>query len=108
MNSIVGKILIWLLATVLLTTAYAQAQQQTKVPSIGYLDAPTLSTNAARVEAFRHGLREVGYVEGENIFIEWLSAEGKLDRLPALAAELVRLKVVVIVTGGTNVTRAAK
>ncbi len=62
----------------------------------------------ARTEAFRQGLRELGYVEGKNIVIEWRSAEGKLDRLPALAAELVRLKVDVIVTGGPTATRAAK
>ena len=54
----------------------------------------------ARIEAFRQGLRELGYVEGKNIVIEWRYAEGKLDRLPALAAELVRLKVDVIVTAG--------
>ncbi len=53
---------------------------------------------SARIEAFRQGLRELGYVEGKNIVIEWRSAEEKLDRLPALAAELVRLKVDVIVT----------
>ena len=54
----------------------------------------------ARIEAFRQGLRDLGYVEGKNIIIEWRSAEGALDHLPALAAELVRLKVDVIVTGG--------
>ena len=59
-------------------------------------------------EAFRQGLRELGYVEGKNIVIEWRYAEGKLDRLPALAAELVRLKVDVIVTAGRIATRAAK
>ena len=63
---------------------------------------------AARIEAFRQGLRELGYVEGKNIVIEWRYAEGKPDRLPALAAELVRLKVDVIVTGGPKATRAAK
>ena len=66
------------------------------------------SAIAARIEAFRQGLRELGYVEGKNIVIEWRYAEGKLDRLPALAAELVRLKVDVIVTGGPDATRAAK
>ena len=63
---------------------------------------------AARNEGFRQGLHELGYVEGKNIVIEWRFAEGKLDRLPALAAELVRLKVDVIVTGGALPTRAAK
>jgi putative ABC transport system substrate-binding protein len=61
-----------------------------------------------RIEAFRQGLRELGYVEGKNIVIEWRYAEGKLDRLLALVAELVRLKVNVIVTGGPGATRPAK
>ena len=86
----------------------AEAQQPTKVPRIGYLAGASLSANAARIEAFRQGLRELGYVEGKNIVIEWRYAEGKLDRLPALAAELVRLKVDVIVTAGPTATRAAK
>ena len=63
---------------------------------------------SARTEAFRQGLRELGYVEGKTIVIEWRSAEGQLDRLPSLAAELVRLKVDVIVTGGPLATRPAK
>jgi putative ABC transport system substrate-binding protein len=62
----------------------------------------------ARIEAFRQGLRELGYAEGKNIIIEYRHAEGKLDRLPALAAELVRLKVDIIVTGGEPATRAVK
>ena len=86
----------------------AEAQQPTKVPRIGYLSAASPSANAARIEAFRQGLRELGYVEGKNIVIEWRYAEGKLDRLPALAAELVRLKVDIIVTAGPTATRAAK
>jgi len=86
----------------------ADAQQPAKVPRIGYLVGASLSTNAARIEAFRHGLRELSYVEGKNIIIDWRSAEGKFDRLPALAAELVSLKVDVIVTAGPTPTRAAK
>ena len=66
------------------------------------------SAIAARVEAFRRGLRELGYVEGKNIVIEWRYAEGKLDRLTELAAELVRLKVDVIVSAGPPPTRSAK
>src|SRR6266852_4793090 len=85
-----------------------EAQQTTKITSIGYLTAVTLAANAARVEAFRQGLRELSYVEGENIVIEWRSTDGKLDRLPALAAELVHLKVAVIVTSGGALTRRAK
>jgi putative ABC transport system substrate-binding protein len=88
--------------------AIAEAQQPAKITRIGYLDAVSLSVNAARVEAFRQSLRKLGYVEGKNIFIEWRSADGKLDRLPALAAELVHLKVDIIVTGGRSATRAAK
>jgi putative ABC transport system substrate-binding protein len=88
--------------------AVAQAQQPTKVPRIAYLTADSLSGMSTRTEAFRQGLRELGYVEGKNIIIEWRSAEGELDRLPALAAELVRLKVDVIVTGGQGATRPVK
>jgi len=86
----------------------AEAQQPTKIPRIGFLAGNSLSSLAARVEAFRQGLRELGYVEGKNIVIEWRSAEGKNDRLPALAAELVRLKVDVIVTAGPLPTHPAK
>src|SRR5262249_11898015 len=98
-----------LIAVLLLTGAViAEAQQPTKTPRIGYLAIVSPSVNADRIEAFRRGLRELGYVEGKNIFIEWRSAEGKSDRLPALAAELVGLKVDVIVTAGPTPTRAAK
>jgi putative ABC transport system substrate-binding protein len=86
----------------------ASAQQPGKVPRIGYLDAGTPSSTAARKEAFRQGLRDLGYVEGKNLVTEWRYAEGKLDRLPALAAEFVRLNVDVIVTSGPIPTRAAK
>ena len=90
-----------LLATVFLTAALPSlAQQAGKIPRIGYLTGATPDGQAARIEAFRQGLRELGYVEGKNIVIEYRYAEGKLDRLPALAAELVRLKVDVIVTVG--------
>ena len=82
----------------------AEAQQPKKVPRIGYLTAVSLSAVAARTEAFRQGLRELGYVEGKNIFIEYRYAREKRS-LPALADELVRLKVDVIVTGGAPATR---
>jgi|RhiMetdeSRZDD1v2_1073273.scaffolds.fasta_scaffold158151_2 ABC-type uncharacterized transport system substrate-binding protein len=103
----------WLAVSVIafvlgLAGTVAQAQQPKKVPRIGFLNPISPSTISARVEAFRQGLRELGYVEGKNIVIEWRSAEGKSDRLPALAAELVRLKVDVIVTHGTTATRPAK
>jgi putative tryptophan/tyrosine transport system substrate-binding protein len=86
----------------------AQAQQPKKIPRIGFLIGTFPSTNAARIDAFREGLRELGYVEGKNVVIEWRWAEGKFDRLPALAAELVRLKVDIIVTNGPVLTRPAK
>jgi putative ABC transport system substrate-binding protein len=88
--------------------AVAEAQQPGKVPVIGRLGASSATGESARIEAFRQGLRELGYIEGKNIVIELRHAEGKFDRLPALAAELVRLKVDAIVTGGGNATRAVK
>ncbi|HEX9146383.1 MAG TPA: ABC transporter substrate-binding protein [Candidatus Binatia bacterium] len=85
-----------------------QAQQPTKVPRIGFqLDAPA-TTAATRIEAFRQGLRELGYIEGKNIIIEWRSADGKPERRSEIAAELVRLKVDVIVSAGPTATRAIK
>jgi putative ABC transport system substrate-binding protein len=104
------KILLLALTTLLvvLIQSAAEAQQPTKVPRIGYLTNASLSANPARIEAFRQGLRELGYLEGKNIVIEWRSAEGNRDRQRALAAELVRLKVDVIVTVGLGDTRAAK
>jgi putative ABC transport system substrate-binding protein len=99
---------ILVVAILLVVRVVAEAQQPKKVPRIGYLAATSSSTISARTEAFRQGLRELGYEEGKNIVIEWRYAEGKLDRLPALAAELVRLKVDVIVTGGPASTRPAK
>jgi putative tryptophan/tyrosine transport system substrate-binding protein len=86
----------------------AEAQQPTRVPRIGFLSAPSPSAVSARAEAFRQGLRDLGHVEGKDIAIEYRYAEGKLDRFPALAAELVRLKVDVIVTGTSAGTRSAK
>jgi len=82
--------------------------QPTRIPRIGFLFGLPASVVSARIESFRQGLRELGYVEGKNIVIEWRSAEGEQDRLPALVAELVRLKVDIIVSGGASVTRAAK
>ena len=99
------KRLFWLLITVLLTTApVAQAQQATKIQRIGFLTP----TSLGQYGAFRQSLRELGYVEGKNVIIEYLKAEGNFTRAPARAAELVRLKVDVIVTTGATDTRAAK
>ena len=98
-----------LLATLLSTAAQlAEAQPAAKIPRIGYLSAIPRSNNASRVESFLEGLRKLGYVEGKNLVIEWRFAEGNADRLPSLAAELVRLKVDVIVTAASPPTRAAK
>jgi putative ABC transport system substrate-binding protein len=102
------KIFFWLLTTLLLPTVSARAQQPAKVPRIGYLSGSSISVLAARIEAFRLGLRELGYVEGKNIVIEWRSAEGNPGLLSELAAELVRLKVDVIVSPGPTVTRVVK
>jgi len=88
--------------------AVAQAQQPTKIPRIGFLSATFPFNVPARLEAFRQGLRELGYVENKNIVVEYQYGEGKLDRLPTLLNELVRLKVDVIVTAGPSPTRAAK
>src|SRR5919202_6516423 len=84
------------------------AQPAAKAPRIGFLGATTESAEAARVEAFRQGLRELGYAEGQTIAIEWRWAEGQFDRLPALAAELVNLDVALIVAGGSASTSAAQ
>ena len=99
----------WLLAVLLLTPSdLIKAQQPTKVPRIGYLSAGSFSSLAGRIEAFRQRLRELGYVEGKNIVIEWREAKGNRDRLRELADELVRLKVDVIVSPGASVSRPAK
>ena len=98
-----------LVVAVLLTVeVIAQAQQPTRIPRIGYLIAVSPSTSANRIKVFQQGLRELGYTEKNNIVIEYRYAEEKLDRLPALAAELVRTKVDIIVTAGGQATRAAK
>jgi putative ABC transport system substrate-binding protein len=93
--------------TVLLIAGASKAQQPAKIPRIGFLiTSPYVFP--ARIEAFRQGLREHGYVEGKNILIEWRYTEGKLDRGPALAAELVRLKVDILVSSGPTLTNMLK
>jgi len=87
----------------------ARAQQPKKVARIGYLSGGNPASESARVEAIRLALRERGYIEGQNIAFEYRYAEGKQDRYPDLAAELVHLKVdIIVVAGGTRQTRAAK
>jgi putative ABC transport system substrate-binding protein len=83
-------------------------QQAEKVPRIGYLRVTSASDRPPLLDAFRQGLRELGWVEGQNIVIDYRFAEGRLDRLPDLAAELVRLKVDLIVSLGTQGVTAAK
>jgi putative ABC transport system substrate-binding protein len=97
-----------LVVTFAMCGAVAQAQQPTKVPRVGFLGATSASAISARLDAFRQGLRDLGYVERKNILIEYRYAEGKLDRLPELAAELVRLKVDVMVLAGSAAIRPAK
>jgi putative tryptophan/tyrosine transport system substrate-binding protein len=97
-----------LLTVLLLTVPLVEAQQPKKVPRIGYLNATSASSDSARIEALRQGLRELGYIEGKNIVIEYRYTEAKRDLLSALAAELVREKVEVILTVGTNPTQAAR
>src|SRR5262249_11195469 len=92
----------------LAVSSMVAAQHPGKVPRIAYLSAASASSQVTYLEAFRQGLRELGYSEGKNIVIEERYVEGKRDRLSEFAAELVRLKVDIIVTGGPTVTRAAK
>jgi putative tryptophan/tyrosine transport system substrate-binding protein len=103
------KTVVSLLAALTLASFHlAEAQQPKKIPRLGFLVPGSLSSYSARIEAFRQGLRELGYVEGQSIIIEYRYAEGKFDRLPDLAAELVRLAVDVIVTGDTPAVQAVK
>jgi putative tryptophan/tyrosine transport system substrate-binding protein len=100
---------LWLLAVLLLASVdIAHAQETGKIHRIGFLGATSSYSVADRTEALRQGLRELGYVEGRNIVFEWRYADGKVDRLPALAAELVSLKADVIVTQGSRSTRAVQ
>ena len=86
----------------------AQAQQPKKIHRIGYLSSVDRALESARSDSFRQALRELGYIEGKNIALEYRYAEGKVDRFPELAAELVRLKVdIIVVAGGYRVIRSA-
>ena len=99
-----------LVAVVLLALGViAEAQQSKKVPRIGYLSSTDPARDFTGSEAIRQHLRELGYIEGQTITMEYRYAEGKSDRVPELAAELVRLKVdIIVVAGGDGVIRAAK
>jgi putative tryptophan/tyrosine transport system substrate-binding protein len=103
------RITLWLLATLFLANvSLAEAQPTGKVPRIGFLDNSTASGSAVRLEAFRQELIKLGWIEGKNITIEYRFAEQKVERLPELAADLVRLKVDVIVTSGGPTPLAVK
>jgi ABC-type uncharacterized transport system substrate-binding protein len=103
------SIVVSFLATLLFVSLhFVEAQQPKKVPRIGVLAPFSAASGANRLDAFRQGLRDLGYVEGKNITIEYRYTEGELDQLPNLAVELVRLNVDVIVTGAISSVRAAK
>jgi putative ABC transport system substrate-binding protein len=102
------KIPIWLLLIVFITPVSLADAQPKKVPRIGYLAGASASVDPSRVAAFRQKLRDLGYVEGQNIVIEYRYAEGKFERLADLATELVNLKVDVIVVQSTPAARIVK
>jgi len=99
----------WLITVWLLVSSnIAEAQQPKKVSRIGYRSSADPASESVRSEPLRLALRELGYIDGQNLSTEYRYSEGKNDRLPELAAELVRLKVDIIVTGGVPLIRAAK
>ena len=100
--------MVMLVVAALAAPLVVDAQPPTSIPRIGFLTAVPLSVMSVRTEAFRQGLRDMGHVEGKTLLIEWRSADGQLERLPSLAAELVRLRVDVIVTAGPSATRPVK
>jgi putative tryptophan/tyrosine transport system substrate-binding protein len=111
-NPMIKTAIVFTLCAVLLAPSFTvEAQQSGKVPRIGYLSrrgAPTPTTPDPNGNAFRRGLRDLGYVEGKNILIEFRYAEGKTDRLPDLVAELLQLKVDILVSGTSQAIRVAK
>src|ERR1051325_7715496 len=101
------RFLISIFAVVIFASAHpAETQQPKKVPRIGYLT--TGSPSSASVRAFQQGLRDLGYIESQNITIEYRSSEGMAERLPNLVAELVQLKVDILIVSGSLTTQAAK
>ena len=102
------KTVLLLIGFTLVSVHFAEAQQAAKVPRIGWLSGGDANSTRAQVEGFRHGLRELGYVDGKNIVLDYRWAEGNSDQYPVLAGELVQLRADVIVTSGTQATVAAK
>jgi putative tryptophan/tyrosine transport system substrate-binding protein len=102
------KTVLLLIGFILSPIKPAEAQQPGKVARVGYVSVRGASSQAPLLEAFKQGLRELGYIEGKNVIIEYRFAEGKRERVPSMVSELVHLKVDVIVSGGAGPTRAAK
>jgi putative ABC transport system substrate-binding protein len=100
--------IVTLILSLLTVPLTSQAQPAAKVPRLGLLIPSAVSAVASRLEAFRHGLRDLGYIEGQNITLEYRFADGQADRLPALVTELVQLPVDVLVVDGTVALRAAQ
>jgi putative tryptophan/tyrosine transport system substrate-binding protein len=109
MNVKIVTLMVTFALGLVLARVSSEAQQPTKVPRIGYVtETGDFSSPSPNLEAFRQGLRDLGYVEGKNIVIEFRSAEGKPDRVPSLVAELVQLKVDVLVSQTTTGILAAR
>src|SRR5947208_9681860 len=104
----IETLIVLLVGLILASVHLAEAQQPKKVPRIGVLGAASSSVGSIKVDSFRQGLRELGYTEEKNIVIEYRFAEGKLDRLPEFAAELVNLKVDLKVVASSPAAIAAK
>ena len=102
------SILFWLLITVMLTVPAVEAQQPGKIFRIGFLDGGTATGNAVVVEAFKQAMSQLGWIDGKNVTIEYRFAEQRRERVPKLAAELVGLKVDLIVASGTPPATAVK
>jgi putative ABC transport system substrate-binding protein len=105
----IRNVLRWILTIIhLVIVPFAPAQQTGKVPRVGFLHSGFYSTSAPFIEVFRHTLRELGYIEGQNLILEYRFAEERFDRLPGLANELVGLPVDVILTAGNQAISAAR
>ena len=104
------KLLVWLLTAVsLTTTSLARAQEAARIPRIGYVsETADASVQSANLDAFRQGLRELGYIEGKNILVEYRYMGGVTERSPVIVADLVQLKVDVLVSTVPSALRAAK